>query len=132
MNGRKKLPIGIQTFQHIREEGYYYVDKTPFVARLLEEGKYYLLCRPRRFGKSLFLDTLACAFEGRRELFDGLYLAEHWDWSSKHPVIRISFGSGVLETRAGLDRRIGKLLPIKRRWVCAAKTMATSRAALAN
>lgn len=110
MNRRKKLPIGIQTFQHIREEGYYYVDKTPFVARLLEEGKYYFLSRPRRFGKSLFLDTLACAFEGRRELFDGLYLAEHWDWSSKHPVIRISFGSGVLETRAALDERIHELL----------------------
>ncbi|MBZ4686347.1 MAG: hypothetical protein JG774_2092 [Desulfomicrobiaceae bacterium] len=56
---RKKLPIGIQTFSEIRREGYYYVDKTPFVSALAESGKYYFLSRPRRFGKSLFLDTLA-------------------------------------------------------------------------
>ena len=55
---RKKLPIGIQTFREIREEGYYYVDKTGFALQLIDQGKYYFLSRPRRFGKSLFLDTL--------------------------------------------------------------------------
>lgn len=69
---RKKLPIGIQTFAEIRREGYYYVDKTPFVAKLAESGKYYFLSRPRRFGKSLFLDTLAEAFAGNRAFFAGL------------------------------------------------------------
>ncbi|MDR2031644.1 MAG: AAA family ATPase, partial [Azoarcus sp.] len=56
---RKKLPIGIQTFAKIREDNYYYVDKTAFALRMIEEGTAYFLSRPRRFGKSLFLDTLA-------------------------------------------------------------------------
>ncbi len=56
---RQKLPIGIQTFSHIRAEDYYYVDKTAYALKLANEGKYYFLSRPRRFGKSLFLDTLA-------------------------------------------------------------------------
>jgi hypothetical protein len=55
---RLKLPIGIQTFSHIREDGYYYVDKTAIALRLIEQGTYYFLSRPRRFGKSLFLESL--------------------------------------------------------------------------
>ncbi|ENO88257.1 AAA family ATPase [Thauera linaloolentis] len=70
---RKKLPIGIQNFREIREEGHYYVDKTPFALRLFDEGKYYFLSRPRRFGKSLFIDTLAELFAGREALFRGLH-----------------------------------------------------------
>ena len=66
-----RLPLGIQTFREMREGGYYYVDKTGYAARLAEEGKHYFLSRPRRFGKSLFLDTLKELFEGRRELFRG-------------------------------------------------------------
>ena len=68
---RRKLPIGIQTFARIRDEGYYYVDKTPLIARLAEGGGAYFLSRPRRFGKTLFLDTLAEAFAGNRVLFEG-------------------------------------------------------------
>ncbi|NPA40208.1 MAG: AAA family ATPase, partial [Thermodesulfobacteria bacterium] len=63
-----KFPIGIQSFEEIRTEGYYYVDKTPFVKMLVDEGKYYFLSRPRRFGKSLFIDTLKQAFLGKKEL----------------------------------------------------------------
>ena len=77
----KKLPVGIQSFEVICTEGYYYVDKTPFVKKLVEEGKYFFLSRPRRFGKSLFLDTLRQAFLGRHELFSGLFLEKAWDWS---------------------------------------------------
>ncbi|NCD27002.1 MAG: hypothetical protein EOL86_15635, partial [Deltaproteobacteria bacterium] len=88
---RKKLPIGIQSFAKIREDDYYYVDKTPFVARLANGGSYYFLSRPRRFGKSLFLDTLGEAFAGNRALFEGLYLENHWNWDTEHPVVRISF-----------------------------------------
>ena len=95
MKERRKLPVGIQSFVEIRTENYYYVDKTTFVKKLIEEGKYYFLSRPRRFGKSLFLDTLRQAFLGRRELFEGLYLEESWDWSKKYPVVYISFGAGV-------------------------------------
>ncbi len=93
-----KLPIGIQSFVNIRTEGYYYVDKTPFVHQLVETGKYYFLSRPRRFGKSLFLDTLRQAFLGNKELFDGLYLEKNWDWSVKYPVIYISLGAGVIKS----------------------------------
>jgi len=95
----KKLPIGIQSFEKIRSGDYYYVDKTPFVARLVEEGGgWYFLSRPRRFGKSLFLDTLRQAFLGRKELFEGLYLETHWDWSKKYPVIYIDFAEGVVDS----------------------------------
>ncbi|WP_028323792.1 ATP-binding protein [Desulfatirhabdium butyrativorans] len=107
---RKKLPIGIQTFRQMIEEGYYYVDKTPFVARMAEGGKYYFLSRPRRFGKSLFLDTLAEAFTGKPDLFSGLYLERHWNWGTTHPVIRISFAEGRLESRDQLDARIRRIL----------------------
>ena len=91
---RRRLPIGIQTFRTIREEGCYYVDKTPHVRRLLDEGAHYFLSRPRRFGKSLFLDTLKELFEGNEPLFAGLAIHDGWDWSVRHPVLRLSFGSG--------------------------------------
>jgi len=82
----KKLPIGIQSFEKMRTHDFYYVDKTPFVAKLVEEGSgWYFLSRPRRFGKSLFLDTLRQAFLGKKELFEGLYLENNWDW--ERPIL---------------------------------------------
>lgn len=90
----KKLPIGIQTFEKIINENYYYVDKTPFIKKL-EQGGYYFLSRPRRFGKSLFLDTIKEVFSGNKELFKGLYIYDKWDWSKKHPIIKISFAIGT-------------------------------------
>jgi len=107
---RKKLPIGIQTFREIREENYYYVDKTPFALQLIEQGKHYFLSRPRRFGKSLFLDTLKELFEGKQDLFAGLYAEQHWDWSVKYPVIRISFGGGIVKTQQDLQHLLGQQL----------------------
>ena len=91
---RRKLPIGIQTFRIIREEGYYYVDKTAYVRRLIDEGTHYFLSRPRRFGKSLLLDTVKELFEGAEPLFRGLAVHDRWDWSAPHPVVRLSFGGG--------------------------------------
>ncbi|MEY6434324.1 AAA family ATPase, partial [Thioalkalicoccus limnaeus] len=70
----------------------------------------YFLSRPRRFGKSLFLDTLAELFAGREHLFRGLHIHPHWDWSQRFPVIRLSFGAGIVRTRAELDQRIRTLL----------------------
>jgi hypothetical protein len=99
---RRKLPIGIQTFAQMIGEGYYYVDKTPFAQRLIDHGKYYFLSRPRRFGKSLFLDTLKELFEGNEPLFRGLYVHDHWDWTLAYPVIRVSFGGGVLKSLQNL------------------------------
>ena len=100
---KRRLPIGIQTFRKIREGGYYYVDKTPYVRRLVDEGQYYFLSRPRRFGKSLFLDTLKEFFEGNESLFRGLEIHGHWDWSVRHPVVGLSFGGGHFSEPAGLD-----------------------------
>ena len=107
---RKKLPIGIQTFAKLRDDGHYYVDKTGYAVELAQSGNCYFLSRPRRFGKSLFLDTLKQMFEGKRSLFHGLVADERWDWSRTHPVIRISLGGGVLKNRAALDERLGELL----------------------
>jgi hypothetical protein len=103
MNHRKKLPIGIQSLREIREDGHYYVDKTPIALQLIDQGKYFFLSRPRRFGKSLFLDTLKELFAGNRALFTGLYAESHWDWSQHFPVLRFSFGGGVVSDAADLQ-----------------------------
>lgn len=67
-------------FSEIISNNYYYVDKTKVLHELVDNGKYYFLSRPRRFGKSLFLDTLKEAFEGNEKLFKGLYLENNWNW----------------------------------------------------
>lgn len=112
---RLRLPIGIQTFSEIREGRYYYVDKTHDIERLVTQSKYYSLSRPRRFGKSLLLDTLRCLFEGRQSLFENLYIHKRWNWQIRHPVIRLSFASGVMRTREELDVRIRDQLRVIRK-----------------
>ena len=108
----------MQTFRELREQNCYYVDKTPYIQRLLDEGKHYFLSRPRRFGKSLFLDTLKELFEGSEELFVGLHIHAGHVWSERHPVVRLSFGGGsfrqpdlleanVMEQLAAAERRLG-------------------------
>ena len=84
----------MQTFRELRERDCYYVDKTAYLERLVNQGKHYFLSRPRRFGKSLFLDTLKEVFEGNQELFEGLYIHDRHDWSQRHPAVRLDFGSG--------------------------------------
>ncbi|HIJ59409.1 MAG TPA: ATP-binding protein [Nitrospirae bacterium] len=103
---KKKLPIGISNLKKIITEGYVYVDKTRFVYELVNTGVYYFLSRPRRFGKSLFVDTLKEAFEGNKELFKGLYIYDKWDWSVKYPVIHINFAEGIYKDRVQLERWI--------------------------
>ena len=103
---RRKLPIGIQTFRQIREGGYYYVDKTGYVQKLVDEGKHYFLSRPRRFGKSLFLDTIGELFKGSEALFQGLDIHDKWDWSVRHPVIRLSFGGGNFKEPGALHANL--------------------------
>ena len=88
------LPLGLQTFAEVREGAYAYVDKTPYALQLIASGKLYFLARPRRFGKSLFLDTLHNLFEGRRELFTGLHAESNWDWEVKHPVVKLDMSGG--------------------------------------
>ena len=83
-----KYPVGIQTFEEIREKGYLYVDKTKYIVDFREKGmKYVFLSRPRRFGKSLFASTLQAYFEGRKELFEGLAIADYEKEWVKHPVL---------------------------------------------
>ncbi len=107
---RRKLPIGIQTFRTIREEGHYYADKTPHIERLITEGTHYFLSRPRRFGKSLLLDTVKELFEGCGELFRGLHIHDRWDWGKRHPVLRLSFGSGDFSSPEKLELETFALL----------------------
>jgi len=106
----KKLPIGIQSFDKIRSDDFYYVDKTRYVYELTQKGQYYFLSRPRRFGKSLFLDTLSQAFTGKKEYFSGLFLEHHWDWDVCYPVISLSFGTGVVDNRSELNNSIFSML----------------------
>ena len=91
---RRRLPLGIQTFRKLRTGDCYYVDKTPWIERLVDRGAYYFLSRPRRFGKSLLLDTIKELFEGNEALFRGLAIHPRWDWSARSPVVRLDFAGG--------------------------------------
>ena len=87
----KRFPIGIQDFEGLRRDGYYYVDKTALVYDLANTNKYYFLSRPRRFGKSLLVSTLKAYFLGKKELFEGLAMADlEKDWTT-YPVFHIDF-----------------------------------------
>ncbi len=94
---RRLLPIGIQDFRTIREDSCYYVDKTSLIRQLVTQGRYYFLSRPRRFGKSLLLDTLHELFAGSEPLFRGLDIHSRCDWSETHPVVHLSFGGHYTE-----------------------------------
>lgn len=108
---RKKLPIANTVFERIIKENNCYVDKTKYIKMLADfPSIYFFLSRPRRFGKSLFLDTLRAAYAGEEELFKGLYLEKKWDWSKKHPVINIDFGSGSVFTADELDVKINDII----------------------
>ncbi len=103
---KRKLPTGIQNLAEIRTGDCYYVDKTAYVGRLVDVGKHFFLSRPRRFGKSLFLDTLKELFEGNEALFRGLAIHDRWDWTVRHPVIRLDFGGGNYRSLAGVEGRV--------------------------
>ncbi len=104
----KKLPLAITTFADIRdkEQNYLYVDKTEMAWQLIDRGKYYFLSRPRRFGKSLFIDTLSDLFKGRKDLFKGLAVYPQWDWGAHYPVINISLNTGSFDSKDGIIERI--------------------------
>lgn len=105
----KKLPIGIQSFQELVKGEYIYVDKTELIHRLIHNGKFYFLSRPRRFGKSLLLNTIKSLFEGRRALFSGLWIENQWDWSKSNPVLHFSFDAMSYE-QLGLEDAISQEL----------------------
>lgn len=102
----RRYPIGIQSFEKIRQEGYTYVDKTFFVAKLIKERQYVFLSRPRRFGKSLLLSTIHAYFEGRRELFKGLAIERYdMDWTPR-PVLHFDFNNGKYDQPCGLEEKL--------------------------
>ena len=103
---RRRLPLGIQTFRKLREAGCYYVDKTPWIAQLFDRGSYYFLSRPRRFGKSLLVDTLKELFEGAEPLFRGLAIHDRWDWSVRYPVVKLDFAGGSFGSPERLDANL--------------------------
>ncbi|MCY4300910.1 MAG: AAA family ATPase [Aestuariivita sp.] len=108
---RQRLPIGIQDFDRLRNTNSYYVDKTPLIRNLIAQGDYWFLSRPRRFGKSLLVSTLKALFEGREELFNGLDIQDHWDWSVTHPVIRLSF-DGMYNRPEAIERNLNTQLDL--------------------
>ena len=108
-NKAARLPLGLQSFSEVRKLNCAYVDKTPMAVKLANEGKFYFLARPRRFGKSLFLDTLRNLFEGKSEWFQGLYAENNWQWAVQHPVIKLDITSNF-DTTAALDIRLRNLL----------------------
>ena len=117
---KRKYPVGIQSFEKLRTDGYIYVDKTKLIYKMITEGCPYFLSRPRRFGKSLLVSTLQAIFEGRRDLFDAftteggieqpqLFIAQSdWKWE-KYPVIRFDFGQDLMDI-GQLDRLIDAAL----------------------
>ena len=105
----EKIATDIYTFEHLRQGGYVYVDKTDLLWRLVaeQEGRQFFISRPRRFGKSLMLSTLKCIFEGKRKLFKGLKIEKkRWDWKKTWPVVMLNMAevtaSSVDELREGL------------------------------
>lgn len=97
-----KYPIGIQDFEDLQRNGYAYVDKTNFVYKLADEGKYYFLSRPRRFGKSLFLSTLEAYFQGKKDLFEGLAIYDlETEWK-KYPIFHIDLNTANFREKDSL------------------------------
>jgi hypothetical protein len=111
----KKLPIGIQDFEDLIRNDYVYIDKTAYLFHLLESGgKYIFLSRPRRFGKSLLLSTIKALMEGRKELFEGLYIYDKINWES-YPVILLDMGSLVSSSTDGLELSLAEELKLQAR-----------------
>ena len=107
---KRKLPVGIQTFRTLRSDGCYYVDKTAHMKRLIDEGTHYFLSRPRRFGKSLLVDTLKELFEGNEPLFRGLAVHEGWNWSERRAVVRLDFSKGSFKAPGYLHTNVSAQL----------------------
>ena len=107
-----KYPIGIQNFGEIRRDGYAYVDKTALLYQLVQEGKYYFLSRPRRFGKSLFLSTLEAYFDGQKALFDGLAVSRlETEWL-RHPILHLDLNTEKYDTREALENKLRSFLAL--------------------
>ena len=107
-----KYPIGIQNFEKLRREDYVYVDKTELIWKMVSEGAYYFLSRPRRFGKSLLISTLEAFFSGQRDLFKGLYVESvDWDWQ-EYPIMHLDLNTEKYESVQVLSDRLDLFLSV--------------------
>lgn len=118
MSNTMKLPVGIQDFESLRNDGYIYIDKTSLVWKMVNEGKYYFLSRPRRFGKSLLMSTIQAFFEGKKQYFDGtignpLFIATdksvNWSWE-KYPIMHLDLNTEKYESKDVLERKLSDFL----------------------
>ncbi len=108
----QKLPLGLQDFRGIIRGAYKYIDKTRFLHQMCSSGKYYFISRPRRFGKSMTISVLQALYAGEKELFQGLWIAEHWDWEKKPPIIHMSFTTIDFQTlglQAALEQEVNQV-----------------------
>ena len=104
---KKKLPRGIQSFESLITKNCYYVDKTEQILNMLEGDECYFLARPRRFGKTLLINTMRSLFEGRKDLFKDTYIYDKWDFKQNTcPVIVLDFVGGEYDTQEGLRNKI--------------------------
>ena len=108
--GNKIYPIGIQNFESLRKDGYFYIDKTALVYQLVKTGRYYFLSRPRRFGKSLLISTLEAYFQGKKELFTGLAIEKlEKDWI-EYPILHLDLNIERYDTPESLGNILEKNL----------------------
>ena len=108
----KLYPVGIQNFESLRRDGYFYVDKTAKIYELAKTGRYYFLSRPRRFGKSLLISTLEAYFQGKKELFEGLAmegLEKEW---KKYPILHLDLNTQKYETEESLESVLNENLVV--------------------
>ena len=106
----KLYPIGIQNFESLRNDGFFYVDKTALMYRLVSTGRYYFLSRPRRFGKSLLISTIEAYFQGKRELFDGLAVASLEKEWKKYPIMHLDLNARKYDSAKSLEQELDKHL----------------------
>ncbi|MBP5365260.1 MAG: ATP-binding protein [Bacteroidales bacterium] len=106
----KNLPIGIQNFESLRNDGYLYVDKTALIYKLVSTGRYYFLSRPRRFGKSLLISTLEAYFQGKKELFNGLAVEQLETKWEEHPVLHLDLNTEDYKTPTALKDKLNLAL----------------------
>ena len=106
----KIYPIGVQDFESLRNDGYFYIDKTALIYQLVRTGRYYFLSRPRRFGKSLLLSTIEAYFQGKKELFEGLAMEKLEQQWTKYPVLHLDLNIGKYDTPESLNVMLNETL----------------------
>ncbi|WP_455967337.1 AAA family ATPase [Bacteroides fluxus] len=117
MEQMRKLPIGIQTFEKLREESYLYVDKTAIIYQIVSGSIPYFLSRPRRFGKSLLISTFEAYFEGRKELFEGLAIEKLETRWEQYPVLHLDLNAEKYDTKEALEQMLSRSLSLwEERW----------------